>query len=260
MKLTKVSVIAVSLLLLSAALFAVDLTIVGPAGTLLRMYDGDEVVLDPTGNYVIYNLNPGDTVRFSTELPGRYPADYAVEIGELSKTFRVYPPPTGVIAGELKFTDAGFCPGFGVELYYKPENAYISVDLYQSYVAMTQVFAGSYDVSSRYIMPMLGVGGYLLPFDSPLRFNIGFSAGAAFGSELPNVLFTAELSAGLEFKFLDHYIIFAELNPRLHSSLQGGWDDYRDIYGSTRVSNMHDIGSWSIFAFPSTMFGLKYKY
>ncbi|HAK45218.1 MAG TPA: hypothetical protein DCO79_04785 [Spirochaeta sp.] len=165
-----------------------------------------------------------------------------------------------MIAGELKFTDAGFCPAFGFELYLKPENAYISFDLYQSFISVTQMFTGSYDVSSRYVMPMLGIGGYLLPFDSFVRLNVGLSVGGAFGNELPNALFVSEVSAGLEFKFLDHYILFVELNPRLHSPLQGGWDAYSDIYGSSRAVNMYNVGNWSLFGMPSTMFGFKYKY
>lgn len=243
-----------------SALSAVDLTIVGPPKTVLKLWGGGEIIIDPTGKYVIRDLQPGDTISFTTEISGRYPADYAVEMGDLSKTYRIDPPPTGVIAGELKFTDAGFCPGFGLELYFRPESAYVSFDLYQSFIAVSQIFTGSYDVSSKYIMPMLGAGLYLLPFDSPVRLNFGLSVGAGFGNELPNALFVAEFAAGLELKFFEHYILFAEINPRLHSPLAGGWEDYSDIYGSSRAGNMYDVGNWSIYGFPSTMFGLKYKY
>ena len=248
------------LLAAAAPLAAVDLTIVGPPGAVLKLWDGGEAVLDPTGKYIFRDLEPGVEIGFTTEAAGRYPDTYAIEMGELSKTFRVFPPPTGVIAGELKFTDAGFCPAAGVELYFVPENAYVSVDLYQSFFSLTQMFSGSYDVSSRYIMPMLGAGLYLFPFDSLVRLNFGLSLGAGFGNELPNALFTAEMSAGIEFKFFDHYIIFAEFNPRLHSPLTTGWDDYSDIYGATRSGNMYTLGNWALYGFPSTMFGLKYKY
>ena len=259
---TKIRLVLVFFFFLAATipLSAVELTVVGPPETVLKIPDGSEVVLDSTGKYVFRDLEPGDTVRFTAEAEGRYPANYTIEIGSLSKTFRIDPPPTGVFSGELKFTDAGFCPALGVELYFIPENAYLSIDLYQSFISLTRLFTGSYEVSSRYIMPMLGAGLYVLPADWFVRLNFGFSIGAAFGDNLPNVLFAAEVTAGLEFKFFDHYILFAEFNPRLHSSLSSGWEAYSDIYGVNRAAFMNDIGGWSLYALPATMFGMKFKY
>ncbi|MDC7225780.1 MAG: hypothetical protein PQJ61_03330 [Spirochaetales bacterium] len=248
------------LFLSASAAFALDLTIAGPPDTVLKLVGGGELFIDASGELVISGLEPGDSISFTAISPGRYPGDYSVEMGTLSKTYRIEPSPTGVIAGELKFTDSGFCPAFGVEMYFKPENAYLSFDIYQSYISLTQMFSGSYDVSSRYFMPMLGVGFYAIPYDSILRLNFGFSAGMGFGNNLPNPLFVSEFSAGLEVKFLDHYIIFGEINPRLHSALSGGWDAYSDIYGDSRSGNMYSIGSWSIYGFPCTNFGVKYKY
>ncbi len=245
----------------AASIQALDLTIIGPPGSLLTMEDGRTAKLDQAGNYIVHDLNPGDLVVFSTDIPGYYPGDYAVEIGELSKTYRIAPDPTGIAAIELKLTDSGFCPALGTELYFKPENSYISIDLYQSFIALSPLFTGTpEDLSTRYVMPMLGAGFYILPFDSLVRINLGASVGGVFGSELPHPLFAAEASAGIEFKFLDHYILFAEINPRLLMPISGGWDDYTDIFGSSRAAYMNALGSWRMFGFPSTWFGFKYKY
>ena len=244
-----------------SALQALDLIIIGPPKSVLKMWDGSEIKIDPTGKYVIHDLVPGDIISFTTDIPGRIPTDYAVEMGELTKTFRIDPEPTGMMAGELKLTDAGFCPGFGFELYINPEDAYLSLDLYQSFVSFASIFTGNSEVlSAKYIMPMLGAGVYVLPFDSFVRINLGASVGALFGNNLPHPLFAAEVAAGIEFKFFEHYILFAELNPRLFSPVSTGWDNYSDIFGSSRTDSLYSLGNWALTGFPSTIFGLKIKY
>ena len=261
------AVIVLLLIMTAAGAFAeaddarLDLTIIGLPRSVLKMWDGPEVVIDPTGNYVIHDLKPGDVVIFTAEMPGYYPADYAIEMGTLSKTYRLSPAPTGVIAGELKFTDADFCPALGLELYFKPENAYASFDFYQSFLSFVPIFSGTpADLSSKYVMPMLGAGFYLLPYDSPVRLNLGASVGGVFGNELPHPLFAAEMSIGLEFEPVEHFSIFAEMNPRLLMPVEGGWDTYGDIFGSSRAQYMNALGSWALYGFPSTWVGFKYKY
>ena len=242
-------------------LAAVDLTVIGPSGSVLNMWEGGQVKIDPTGKYTFYDLEPGDVVIFSTDIPGFYPEEYAIEIGELSKTYRLAPRPTGVVSAELKFTDEDFAPGVGFEFYVAPENIYVSFDFYQSFFALKPLFSpDAAELSTRYVMPMLGAGFYLFPFDSIVRINTGLSLGGIFGSGLPHPLFAAELSAGIELKFFDHYILFAEMNPRLMMPVSGGWDNYRDIFGASRAGYVHDLGNWALTGFPSTWFGLKYKY
>jgi hypothetical protein len=254
--------ISIILLIFSvSALQALDLIIIGPPKSVLMMWDGTEIRIDPTGKYVVHDLSPGDIVSFTTDIPGRVPTDYAVEMGELTKTFRIDPEPTGIMAGEFKLTDAGFCPGFGFELYFNPEDVYVSIDLYQSFISFASVFTGSSDeLSAKYIMPMLGTGLYILPFDSPVRINLGVSFGALFANNMPHPLFASEISAGLEFKFFEHYIIFAELNPRLFSPVSTGWENYNDIFGISRADDLYSLGNWALMGFPSTIFGLKIKY
>ncbi len=241
-------------------LSALDLTILGPAGAVLRMPDGVELKIDATGKYVIHELEPGDVVSFTTDIPGRYPADYAIEMGQLSKTFRISPKPTGVTAAELKFTDDGFCPSFGFELYFVPEDAYVSFDLYQSFLAPAPMLTGENYSDTRYILPMLGTGLYILPFDSLVRINLGLALGCMFGSNLPSPAFAAEASAGLEIEPFEHFILFGEINPRLLSPVGPGWGDYSGIFGSGRASGVYALGRWGLSGFPATNFGLKIKY
>jgi len=240
---------------------ALNLIIIGPPGTLLVMEDGSEITIDAGGKYLISDLSAGGEVRFRADVTGRYPSDYVVEMGSTDKTYRLDPVPTGTVAAELKFTDAGVCPGIGFEIYPDPEDFYVSLDLYQSYLGFVPIFTGVPDEnSSKYFMPMLGAGGYFLPHDFPLRINLGLSGGLMIGNNLPSIIFAAEVSVGLEFEFIEHYIIFAELNPRLLSPVAGGWSAYSDIFGTARSDSLLDLGAWGFMAFPSTIFGLKVKY
>ena len=267
MKTRRLLVLFLILLFFTAAAgFGLELTVIGPPKTLLKVWDGDELMLDPNGRCIIPDLAPGDKIIFTAEASGRFPEDYSVEMGELSKTFRIDPRPRGVISGELKFTDAGFCPAAGCELYFIPQSAYASIDLYQSFFSVAEMFTGQQELSTRYVMPMLGAGVYILPYESFVRLNLGASVGCMFGNELPHPLFAAEIAAGIEFRFFENYILFAEFNPRVMSAIRDGdqgwtgWNDYRDIFGSSRADYMFNLGSWGMSGLPSTMFGFKYKY
>lgn len=240
---------------------SLELIVIGPPRSVLKMWGGGEVVIDPTGKYVFKGLKPGDTIIFTAEVPGHYSEDYAIEIGDLSKTYRLAPPPTGVIAGELKFTDEDFAPGLGVEFYLNPEDFYLSFDFYQSFFAFKRLFDSDLpELSTKYVMPMMGAGFYLFPYDSFFRINLASSVGGIFGNGLPHPVFAAELSAAAEIKFLQHYIIFVEMNPRLMMPVSGGWEAFNDIFGASRADSLDALGSWAITGFPSTWFGIKYKY
>ena len=146
-------------------------------------------------------------------------------------------------------------------MYLNPEDFYLSFDFYQTFLSFRDLFNPDLpELSIRYVMPALGAGFYLLPYDSAVRINLGASVGGIFGSGLPHPLFAAEVSAGLEIKFLQHYIIFAEINPRLMMPVRGGWDAYSDIFGPSRAENLNALGSWALTGFPSTWIGFKYKY
>jgi hypothetical protein len=257
----KMILLSVVLLFSAAVVFGVNLTIIGPPGAVLSFEDGKNVTIGPGGKYTVENLKEGAEVIFSTEIKGRYPSDYVIPIGATDKTFRLDPVPTGTVAFELKFTDADLCPGFGFEFYTDPEDVYFSIDLYQSFLGLIPIFTGNAENSSAdYFMPMLGLGVYLLPHDFPLRLNLACSAGAMFATSPLNVLFAAEGSVGIELKFGGHYIIFAELNPRLLSPAPGGWEQYSDVFGESRAGSLVELGGWGLMAFPSTVFGLKIKY